>query len=185
MDEGVFDPTSISEIAFLVGPDRYEEADCEEEFLDVDDIFAKDFDRVWREQELACPGSLSIEPTALRTPSLRAEGYSFVDVDAGLLLLAPDGSPCGGYIGCDLVIAPEHQGKGLGAELVLEYAMRNGDLPTWWLDAAAYSVAGEAAHRAAYALAQDRDFFVLKRDELINAKREQSMVSEIVCCPAV
>ena len=52
MDEGVFDPTSISEIAFLVGPDRYEEADCEEEFLDVDDIFAKDFDRVWREQEL-------------------------------------------------------------------------------------------------------------------------------------
>lgn len=73
MDEGVFDPTS-SKIEFLVGPDRYEEPESEEELLDVDDIFAKDFDRVWREQELTCPGSLPIGPTALRTPSLRAEG---------------------------------------------------------------------------------------------------------------
>ena len=56
MDKGVFDPTS-SKIEILVGPDRYEEPESEDELLDVDAICAKDFDRVWREQELTCPGS--------------------------------------------------------------------------------------------------------------------------------
>jgi len=81
MDEGVFDPTS-SKIEILVGPDRYEEPESEDELLDVDAICAKDFDRVWREQELTCPGSLPIGPTAVPAA-----------------------------IGRALVIAPEHQGR--------------------------------------------------------------------------
>lgn len=77
MDKGVFDPTS-SKIEILVGPDRYEEPESEEELLDVDDIYAKDFDRVWREQELTCPGSLRSgrRPFRHRLSALKADRSS-------------------------------------------------------------------------------------------------------------
>src|SRR3546814_2286557 len=77
-------------------------------------------------------------------------------------MLEPEERVGGEYLGCDLAVADEHQGRGLGAELVLEYAMRTGDLPTWELDVAAYSHAGEAAHRAAWRMACNRDLFERK-----------------------
>jgi len=179
-DKEPFDPSSICEAAFLAGPERYESRDDEDDLLDIDDIFGKDFGAVWGDQKAYDPDSLTIGKDAVRTPSLMAEGYTFVDVEAGLLVLDPDGKACGGYIGCDLSLDDEHQGLGLGAELVLEFAMRNGWLPTWNLDEAAYSEAGAGAHRRAHAMACDRTFFAAKREELMKA-----MTLEADCVPAL
>jgi GNAT superfamily N-acetyltransferase len=164
-----FNPSQLAEDEFLAGPDRYEAWDGDGDLLDIDEIFGKSFYRVLREQREYDPGSVDIGEDAVRTESLKAPGYAFVDVPAGLLLLDLDGNPCGGYIGCDLAIEEGHQGQGLGAELVLEYAMRFGPLPTWDLDEAAYTPAGEGAHRRAHALACDREFFAAKREEFLRA----------------
>jgi len=164
-----FDPSSICEDAFLAGPDRYAAWDEEDDLLEIDEIFGKDFRRVYIDQREHDPASLEIRADAVRTRSLKAEGYAFVDVEAGLLLLNPDGKVCGGYIGCDLAINETHQGQGLGAELVLEYAMRNGWLPTWSLQTAGYTEAGEGAHRRAHAMACDRTFFAAKSEHLREA----------------
>lgn len=174
-------PAGIGEDAFLAGPDRYEEWDGEDDLLDIDDIFAKPFERILREQREAAAEhgaeSVDVVPDCVVTPSLRAPGYLFAEVEAGVLLLTSDGTPVGGYIGCDVAIDPEHQGKGLGAELILEYAMRRGDLPTWHLDEAAYSRAGERAHRAAHSLARDKGFYARKREILEEASRPLSAPS--------
>jgi len=170
-----FDPASLGEDAFLAGPDRYEEWDGEDDLLDIDDVFAKPFERILSEQHMAATrhGAASVEivPDGAVTPSQRAPGYLFAEVEAGLILLTADGIPVGGYLGCDVAVDPAHQGKGLGAELILEYAMRNGGLPTWDLDTAAYSRAGAAAHRAAHALARDRAFFARKVEAFAEASR--------------
>src|SRR6185312_9899215 len=94
------------------------------------------------------------------------------DIPAGVLLLGPDGKRVGGYVWCDLAIDAAHQGLGLGAELVLERYLRDGGLPTWDLDTAAYSPAGEAAHRAAWRLARNGDFFARKHQSHVDAERE-------------
>ena len=171
MSEEPYDPAAITEDAFLAGPERWDDWDGEDELLDIDDVFAKDFERILGEQRDCEPGSVEIEPDATHTPSYGNPGYGFVDVEAGLLLLDPTGRPVGGYIGCDVAVEETHKGKGLGAELVLEYAMRNGRLPTWDLDSAAYSRAGAAAHRAAHALARNRTVFEAKREALMSADR--------------
>lgn len=169
MYEEPFDPATLCEDAFLAGPGRYDSWDGKGNLLDIDDIFGKDFWDLYREQEEFDSASVSICDSAIRTPSLMAAGYEFVEIEAGILLLSPEGKICGGYIGCDLAVDCMHQGQGLGAELVLEFAMRNGWLPTWGLDEAAYTSAGEAAHRKAHALAHDRDFFAAKREQLAKA----------------
>lgn len=148
----------IAEDAFLAGPDRYQawqEDEGEGDLLDIDWIFGnKGLDSVLEDARLVTNG-LDPEPDARETPALAAPGYLFRQVGAGVLLIAPDGEIAGGYLGCDVVVESEHQGQGLGAELVLERYLRDGDLPTWWLDDAAYSPAGEAAHRAAWRLLQN------------------------------
>jgi len=182
-DNEPFDPATMCEDAFLAGPDRYEGWDGDGDLLDIDDIFGKGFGRIYKEQLAYDPASLTVPEDAIRTPSLKAEGYSFVDVEAGLLLIDPEGKLCGGYIGCDLAVNDIHRGQGLGAELVLEFAMRNGWLPTWGLDEAGYTSAGEAAHRRAHAMACDREFFAAKREELGKACASRDQRAEIPSAP--
>lgn len=148
----------IDEDEFLAGPDRYaewQEGEQDDDLLDIDWIFGnKGLDSVLADAR-HMDGGLDPEPGTHDTPAFAAPGYAFRQVGAGVLLIAPTGEIAGGYLGCDVVVDPEHQGQGLGAELILERYLRDGDLPTWWLDAAAYSPAGEAAHRAAWHLLQD------------------------------
>lgn len=157
-----FDPTTIDEDAFLLGPERVD-AD-----LDIDDIMAKDFTVMAREMRaVAASWPHWDRPTTHPTPSDIVPGYTFLEIEGGLLLLAHDGSWAGGFISCDAAILPGHQGQGLGAELFLEYAMRHHGLPTWDLDTASYSHAGAAAARAAWRLAHDRPLFRRKAERLI------------------
>lgn len=116
--------------------------------LDIDDIFAKSLAQVLREFERHAPDDIVPDGPAL--PSLLDSGYSFVDVPCGILLLAPDGGIAGGYLSCDLVLDEPHRGKGLGAEIVIERCLRDGENPVLNLDAAAYSRAGLGAHQAAW-----------------------------------
>lgn len=160
---GLFDPRTFDEDAFLAGPDRYASWDGEDSLVDVDPVFAKSFGRIWNEQVGGDPGSVAIAADARRTPALAAPGYHFVDVPAGVLLLDAEAKPVGGYLGCDLAIEPNHRGLGLGAELVLEYALRHETIPVWQHDIAAFSPAGEAAHRSAYRLAHKPGLLACKR----------------------
>ncbi len=159
------DPLALPLDAFLAGPGGDMDA------LDIDRRRGKDLDRVLREMRKDDPDSVSFAPDAPRTPSDLAEGYSFVDVPSGLLLLAPDGSVAGAYVSCDLSVAEAHQGRGLGAELVLEYAVRRGSLPTWHLDTPAYTPAGLGAHRRAWILAR-RD---PEHPDLLRRKRARNV----------
>lgn len=169
-----FDPTSLDEDAFLAGPDRFAAHDeGDGDLLDVDSVFGKELERVIADQLAYDPGSIEPTDDALRTRSVVDGDYLFVDVPAGLLMLrcAEGGGTtvAGAYLGCDLAVGLVHRGRGLGKELALEYAMRNGWLPTWDLDEAAYTPEGEAAHRAAWAMAADRKRFERKRDRLVAA----------------
>src|SRR3546814_9460216 len=110
-------PSTMDEGAFLGGPDRhvaYLEVEVEQ-LLDVDDVFAKNLTTVLRDY--------SLDETDVwgRSPSAVAEGYEFAETEDGVLLLDPEERVVGAYLGCDLAVADEHQGRGLGAELVLEY----------------------------------------------------------------
>lgn len=148
----------ITERSFLTGPDPDEERE-----LDVDTIFGKPWARVLSEMIACDPGCLDPDPNGVETPSDLRPGYAFRPVAAGLLLVAPGGSLAGGYLSCDVSVDEAHQGLGLGAELIAEHFLRSGDTPTWSLDTAAYSPAGEAAHRAAYRLMRARPELVDKK----------------------
>lgn len=157
-----FDPTTIDEDAFLLGPER------DDGELDIDDIMAKDFTAMIMDMRaVAAFWPHWDRPTTDPTPSDVVPGYSFLEIDHGLLMLAPDGNWGGGFISCDAAILPEHQGQGLGAELFLEYAMRHHGLPTWDLDTPSYSHAGAATARAAWRLAHDRALFQRKAERLM------------------
>ncbi|WP_046867054.1 hypothetical protein [Microvirga massiliensis] len=157
-----FDPSELTEEEFLLGPDRDDD-------LDIDDVFSKEFENIYADQLMFDRSSVAITPKSLWTPSIVDADYRFVDVEAGVLLIGPDGKPCGGYIGCDVAIGWIHRGRGLGSELILEYAMRHGRLPTWDLDEASYSTDGYRAHCNAHAMARDRVFFDRKRQALKDA----------------
>lgn len=132
----------MPEACFLAG-DR----DAE---IDVDTIFAKPFERVLRELRHHEPGGLEPEQPPCQLDCISAPGYRVLEVESGVVLCTESGEWVGGYLSCDLAIAREHQGLGLGAELVLWRYLLKGDLPTWHLDIPAYSPAGEAAHRSAW-----------------------------------
>lgn len=158
---------NLSQIGFLTGDDH-----AEEDSLDIDKVFSKPFERV--AAEAVCDQADALQPTegGAVTPSLRCSGYTFVPVEAGLALFAPDGQCVGGYIWTDLSIQEAHKNKGLGAELVLEYYLRNGEIPTWHLDTPAYSPAGLGAHRAAWSMAtRDPDLVLAKVDALAEAEK--------------
>ena len=150
--------SKIENDAFLAGPDRVEayEAGEIDELLDIDPIFGKTIERILEEFREFDPNGILPAGEPL-TPSDIIDGYSFQEVSAGLLLLDPEGNVVGGYLGSDLAVSGEHQGKGLGAELVLETYLRSESIPVWHLDTASYSPAGEAAHISAWSLLQNEE----------------------------
>lgn len=124
---------------FLCGPDGGD--------LDVDRIFAKSFERVLEEFSRDAPDDLV--PKGDARASLVIPGLTYRDTPAGVILL--DGHvPIGGYLSCDLSLRADYQGMGLGAEIVIERCLRDGESPVWALDSAAYSPAGLAAHAGAW-----------------------------------
>ena len=135
------EPFDEDEDAFIVGPEGGR--------LDVDPIFAKDFDRVMDEFGRDAPDEIVPDMKEPGLSSLLAPELTYRDVPAGVVLYHRD-RPVGAYLSCDLSLDEEYQGRGLGAELVIERCLRDGCSPLWSLDAAAYSPAGLAAHRAAW-----------------------------------
>jgi len=115
--------------------------------LDVDRIFAKDFRRVLDEFAIAAPDDLI--PRGPSWPSVVSPMLHYRQVPAGVMLYDGD-QPIGGYLSCDLSLDERHRGKGLGAEIVIERCLLDGENPVLHLDEAAYSPAGLAAHLAAW-----------------------------------
>lgn len=144
-----------SAIGILAGMDEEEflTGDAERE-TDIDDIFGKDWEEMLADARRDEPESLT--PVGPSWPADADDRYRLQEIEGGILLLSPEGDPVGGYVGVDVSIAFEHQGQGLGKEIVLARFVRFGDLPTWHLDDASYSRAGEAAHRAAWRLGRSR-----------------------------
>lgn len=136
------EPFNVDLEVFLAGESRRE--------LDVDKIFAKDFERVLSEFKEYAPEDIVPDSKDAGVPSLFWPQLRFVEVPAGILLIAADGLPIGGYLSCDLSLSSDWQGRGLGAEIVIERCLRDGEVPTWNLDAASYSPAGLAAHQSAW-----------------------------------
>lgn len=134
-------PFNLSEKEFLEGEDGR---------LDVDDIFAKTLSHVLDDFKAYTPEDIVPDNKEEGQPSLFEPGYRIVDVPAGILMLAPDGSIAGAYASCDLVLDEAHRGKGLGMELVIERCLRDGQNPVHNLDESAYSHAGLKCHRAAW-----------------------------------
>ena len=152
---------------FLAGPGR----ECAD--LDIDDIFGKEFEQVMAEIKLFDKNGLNpLDPDEGLILSDVVAGYAYQEVESGLALFAPDGHVVGGYFSCDLSIEYEHQGQGLGTELIVEYYVRNGCLPTWDLEVPAYSNAGSAAHRSAWEWAQSNP-------DLYRQKENRAMVPTI------
>ncbi len=50
------------------------------------------------------------------------------------------------YYHTALFVMPEHRGKGIGSDLVVEHVLHNGGVLNWDLDSCAYSPGGAAAH---------------------------------------
>jgi len=123
--------------------------------LDIDDVFAKTLSQVLEEFQACAPDGIRPEGDDAGHASLFEPGYRFLDVPAGVLLMAPDGTIAGGYVSCDLVIGEEHRGKGLGMETVIERCLRDGQNPVLQLDESAYSHAGLRCHRAAWRHARE------------------------------
>ena len=117
--------------------------------VDVDRIFAKNFARLLREMQDHDPDGLKRDPFDRGRPSLIEPSLTYHHVPAGVLLCDGD-DPVGGYLSCDLSLDDAYQGRGLGAEIVIERCLADGFNPVWHLDEAAYSPAGIAAHRAAW-----------------------------------
>ena len=129
--------------------------------VDIDPIFGQKLHAVLE----------NYRPATLRrgkiNPAVFGQGYSFriveTDTDHGIVLLTRTNTIVGAYLGCALAILPQHRGRGLGAELVFEFALTFGFLPAWLLDVAAYSPAGFAADRRAWYLARSVRFATAKR----------------------
>jgi len=143
---------NMSEEEFLVGPNGNEDD------LDIDDIFAKTLTSVmadWVYDTYGEPHSrILLCRQVVEFPIDRTDYDGFFiatvpDPASGVAAVA-DGRVVGLYVGADLVVSDDHQGKGIGKTLVMERFLRSGWLPTWDLDTPAYTSAGEATHRAAY-----------------------------------
>lgn len=117
--------------------------------LDIDKIFAKTLEQMLADFKDPLTGQIEIEKDISPVPSLIDPRFSYQEAPGGIYALY-DGAIVGGYMSCDLTLHPEYQGRGIGAELVIERCLRDGMNPTWHLDEPAYTPAGVAAHRAAW-----------------------------------
>lgn len=116
--------------------------------LDIDNIFAKDFDSMLDDYRQYAPEDI-VPNGEVTFPSLINPDLHFREVPCGIILFDDDRA-IGGYLGCDIALYDEYQGQGLGKEIIIERCLREGSSPVWHLDEAAYSEAGLAAHRAAW-----------------------------------
>lgn len=157
------EPFHLSLQQFLAGPDGGE--------LDIDDIFGKRFERLLEEFRAYAPHQIVFDADSFTVPSLVNPSFSIVEVDAGILLLDEERRPIGGYLSCDLSLATEYHGEGLGRELIIECALRNGALPTWHLDQPAYSLDGLRAHEAAWHHGRANPDELLLRERRLNPDR--------------
>jgi hypothetical protein len=150
------------EDSFLMGPS---DDDDNERELDIDDIFAKDFDRVLKEARQYHDKSF-LDPKGFHThrPSDIDPDLYFVSFEGGTLLVHHDDNALiGGFIETDLSLDGDWQGQGLGTEIVVEHFMDSGSLPTWYLDSAAYSSAGHSTCLSAQAFPRVHpDIYFLK-----------------------
>lgn len=122
--------------------------------VDVDPVFAKDFDRLLREMREFDAEGLEADASVSDRASLIIPSLTYRTVQAGVMLF--DGhDPIGGYLSCDLSLDKAYQGQGLGAEIVIERCIQEGCNPVWHLDEAAYTPAGIAAHRSAWRRARE------------------------------
>lgn len=144
------EPVALSEEDFLCGADSPDPW-CNQSFED----YIEDIDTVFDPQ------------TLVRV----AEHYWFAESSNSVLLLyaeeiddnfKPIGFEVVGYYDPPgaVCIQYEHQGQGLGAELILHTYTIVGRPPTEGLDDQMFSEAGLAAHRRAYELGRERGVFV-------------------------
>ena len=117
--------------------------------LDIDKIFAKTLEHVLDDIKDPDSGQIEINTGSKPFASLIDSRFSYQETPIGILALY-EGEIVGGYMSCDLTLKPEYQGIGIGAELVIERCLLDGQNPVWHLDTPAYTPAGVAAHRAAW-----------------------------------
>jgi len=145
----------LDEDEFLAGPERYaldQEGQLDDDLLVIDEVFAKSV------SEILADYQCSLADLSAPSISLVAPGYIFADHEHGLVLIDPDGRLAGAYLGPDIAILPQHRGKGLGSELVLERVLREQGSPVWDLSRPCYTRAGRRAHLGAWRLLHDADF---------------------------
>lgn len=148
---GLPEPFHLDLDAFLKGPGQ------EDVEPYVDRILARRLPLVLADIAGDDPEELVIDDDrhARATPSTSRPGFRFVAIRTGVLLLDDRRRIVGAYAGPDLTLKPALHGFGLGRELVLERALRDGSTPVWNLQTPAYTPAGLAAHVSAWRRAQD------------------------------
>lgn len=132
----------------------------------IDDGFAKPLSTIVADAARFEAFRLNVVDEAVVTPSIVDPNLVFLETEGGLLLTTVDGEIVGAYLGPDVAVRPDYQRRGLGAELILEYFMRNGNIPNWESEKAAYSHGGYAAHTSAWNLSQDSTVMVAKMEAL-------------------
>ena len=153
------EPFHLTLDAFLKGPGN------EDVEIVVDRVFAKRLPAVLSDIGEDDPDALALSDWQIErgSPSDVRPGFRFVGISTGVLLVDDRRRIVGAYAGSDLVLKPALHGFGLGRELVMERALRDGSLPLWDHDRPGYSPAGLAAHRSAWTRAQDDPAALLER----------------------
>ena len=153
------EPFHLTLDAFLKGPGN------EDAKIVVDRIFAKRLPAVLSDLAEDDLDSIAVSDWQFEraSPSDVRPAFRFMGVSAGVLLVDDRRRIVGAYAGSDLVLKPALHGFGLGRELVLERALRDGSLPVWSHDRPGYSPAGLAAHQSAWNRAQDDPSALLER----------------------
>lgn len=139
------DIRDLDEDEFVLGTDS-EDEESERE-LDIDDIFGKDLETVVADIERYHPTAEFEEEKfdERRSSDIDPSLVYATHETLGTFLFDEEGAIVGGFLETDLVLADEHQGQGIGREIVVEHFLSNGALPTWYLDSAQYSRAGYGA----------------------------------------